>query len=135
MVAGGDAWLPGGMHGCQGEHACVVARGCVWLLGGYVWLLGGMHGKGDIRGEGGACMAKGGMCGERRCAWRRRGVHGEGGCAWDTTRYRDMINERAVRILLECILVCNAKGPFTLSENGNTKEEDQRKSNEHKKKM
>ena len=25
--------------------------------------------------------------------------------AWDTTRYGDMINERAVRILLECILV------------------------------
>ena len=28
-----------------------------------------------------------------------------GGCAWDTMRYRDMINERAVCILLECILV------------------------------
>ena len=44
------------------------------------------------------------------------GVHG-GGCAWqgacvactpppaDTTRYGDTVNERAVRILLECILV------------------------------
>ena len=29
----------------------------------------------------------------------------KGGHAWDTTRYGDMINERAVRILLECILV------------------------------
>ena len=28
-----------------------------------------------------------------------------GGHVWDTTRYRDTINERAVRILLECILV------------------------------
>ena len=28
-----------------------------------------------------------------------------GGHAWDTTRYGDTINERAVRILLECILV------------------------------
>ena len=28
-----------------------------------------------------------------------------GGHAWDMTRYRDTINERAVRILLECILV------------------------------
>ena len=28
-----------------------------------------------------------------------------GGGAWDTTRYGDTINERAVRILLECILV------------------------------
>ena len=29
-----------------------------------------------------------------------------GGRAWDTTRYGDTINEPAVRILLECILVC-----------------------------
>ena len=28
-----------------------------------------------------------------------------GGRAWDTTRYGDTVNERAVRILLECILV------------------------------
>ena len=47
---------------------------------------GGMHGKGGMHDE------RGGMC-------------GEGGTAWDTTRYGDMINERAVRILLECILV------------------------------
>ena len=30
------------------------------------------------------------------------------GGAWDTTRYGDTINERAVRILLECILVNNS---------------------------
>ena len=30
---------------------------------------------------------------------------GRGGPAWDTTRYGDTVNERAVRILLECILV------------------------------
>ena len=30
---------------------------------------------------------------------------GGGGHAWDMTRYGDTINERAVRILLECILV------------------------------
>ena len=35
------------------------------------------------------------------------GVCGEGGHAWDTTRYGDTINERAIRILLECILVCH----------------------------
>ena len=39
----------------------------------------------------GACMAK--------------GVCGEGRHVWDTTRYGDTINERAVRIPLECILV------------------------------
>ena len=34
----------------------------------------------------------------------------KGGPAWDTTRYGDTINERAVRILLECILVdCNVE--------------------------
>ena len=32
-------------------------------------------------------------------------MHGKGGNAWDTMRYGDTINERAVRILLECILV------------------------------
>ena len=30
-----------------------------------------------------------------------------GGRAWDTMRYGDTVNERAVRILLECILVAN----------------------------
>ena len=30
---------------------------------------------------------------------------GGGGRAWDTTKYGDTVNERAVRILLECILV------------------------------
>ena len=31
-----------------------------------------------------------------------------GSCAWDMTRYGDTINERTVRILLECILVTAA---------------------------
>ena len=77
---------------------------------------GGMHG-GGVHGGGmcawqGACMA-GGMHVWQGCAWRGN-VHGRGhawrggcvagGCVpwqilWDT------VNERAVRILLECILV------------------------------
>ena len=53
MVAGGHAWLPGGMHGCQGM--CVVGRGHAWLPGGVwllgdVWLAGGMHGWQGMRG-------------------------------------------------------------------------------------
>ena len=32
-----------------------------------------------------------------------------GGRAWHTTRYGDTVNERAVRILLECILVSEKK--------------------------
>ena len=46
-------------------------------VGGHAWLLGAGH------------------------AW----LLGGGGHAWDTTRYGDTINERAVSILLECILV------------------------------
>ena len=58
-------------------------RGC---LGGHAWLLWG----GGMRGCSG-------------------GVHGCSGGrhAWDTMRYGDTVNERAVRILLECILVGN----------------------------
>ena len=54
--------------------------------------------SGGMRGcsQGGAwLLRRGGVCG---CS---RG----GGHAWDTMRYGDTINERAVRILLECILV------------------------------
>ena len=80
----GGAWLLwGGMHGCSGGH--------VWLLqGGHAWLLPGV------------CMvALGG------CAWLLWGVCmvAPGGHTWDTTRYGDTVNEWAVRILLECILV------------------------------
>ena len=49
----------------------------------------------------GACVA-GGMC--------SRGAYvavGGGGLAWQILR--DTVNERAVRILLECILVCKCK--------------------------
>ena len=82
---GGSAWLlPGGVHGCsQGKGGM---RGC---SGG-----GGLHGcsQGGVRGS----------CGGG--AWLLPGGRGRG-CAWDTTRYGDTIDERAVRTLLECILV------------------------------
>ena len=94
------------MHGCSGG-ACVVARGegactvagwggmCVHGCSGgwHAWLLlGCVHGCtwGGVRG----CSQGEGVC-----------VVAPGGHAWDMTRYRDTINERAVRILLECILV------------------------------
>ena len=79
------------MHGCS-RGACVVApgggvHGC---SGGHAWLLWGV-----CMVARGACMvAPGGAC-----------VVARGGHAWDKTRYGDTINERAVRILLECILV------------------------------
>ena len=70
----------------------VAPGGRAWLLqggvrgcsGGHAWLLGG-----------GCMVAPGGGH-----AWLLQGGH-----AWDMTRYRDTVNERAVRILLECILV------------------------------
>ena len=62
-----------------GGRAWLLQGGvCVVAPGGYAWLLQG------------ACVVAPG---------------GGGGCAWDTTRYGDTVNERAVRILLECILV------------------------------
>ena len=84
----------GGMRGCQGG---MHGWGCAWLLGGmhgcwgHVWLLGGMHGCW------GTCVVAGGH------AWLPGGMHG---CQGGMRRIRrDTVNERAVRILLECILV------------------------------
>ena len=73
----------GGMHGCSQGVACVVA-----------W--GGIHGCwGACVVVPGVCMvAPGGAC-----------MVALGGHAWDMMRSGDTVNERAVRILLECILV------------------------------
>ena len=84
---GGGACMAGGMHG----------RGHVWkggMRGKGVCMVGGMCGRG-------AYMA-GGVCG-------RRGKHGGGGGGMHGMHApqqipRDTVNERAVRILLECIL-------------------------------
>ena len=86
VVPGGCAWLLRG--------ACVVALGCVWLLWGacLVALGGGMHGC-----SGGACVVA------------------LGGHARDAMRYGDTINEWAVRILLECILVCSLQRYYYIS--------------------
>ena len=85
----------GGLHGCS-------QRGCAWLLGGDAWLLrGGMHGC-SLGGHvwllpGGTYMvAPGGH------VWFFLGGGGEGGMH---RIRRDTVNERAVRILLECILM------------------------------
>ena len=89
VVGGGHAWLPGGVHGCWG---------CAWLLGvcgwqGHAWFVGGVHGW-----LGGACMVAGGH------AWLPGG--GMHGCGRGMHRIRrDTVNARAVRILLEYILV------------------------------
>ena len=74
----GHAWLLGGMCGCW-EGVCMVAGGACVVAGG-----GGMHGCW------GACMVA------RGHAWLQGGMRGI---------RRDAVNERAARILLECILV------------------------------
>ena len=69
---------------------------------GYAWQRG-VHGRG-------ACMA-GGHVWQGVCAWLGAYMAGEGGQAWQgevcvpQQILRDTVNERAVRILLECILV------------------------------
>ena len=99
--SGGHVWLLLGGGACvDAWGACMVALGgCMVAPGGVVCgcSVGGMCGCSRVGMCGcfGGCMvALGGMCG---CS--------QGGHAWDTTRYGDTVNEWAVRILLECILV------------------------------
>ena len=58
-------------------------------------MVGGMHGREGMHGRG-VCMA--GVCAWQGGVWHTR-------LPADTTRYGNTVNERAVRILLECILV------------------------------
>ena len=104
--------------GCAWQGVC-VARGHAWG----VCVAGGMHGKGNMHGGAmcgrghawqGACMV-GGVHG-RGHAWQGAcmagGMHGEGCMAGDVHAMHApqhyeiwSVNARAVRILLECILV------------------------------
>ena len=62
--------------------------------------------RGGMRGcSRGVCVAApgGGAC---MVAWGGHLWLLRGGPVWDTTTHGDTVNERAVRILLECILVC-----------------------------
>ena len=84
------------MRGCSGGDVC----GCS----------GGVHGcsRGGMHGCSGGCVVAQGVCMVARGACvvaRGACVVAQGGHAWDMTRYGDTVNERVVRILLECILV------------------------------
>ena len=108
---GGACVVTGGMHGDRGhvwlQGAC-GCRGHAWLWGawlwgawlwgawlwgawlwGCAWLQRACMVVGGVPGCWGACMVGG-------CAWWQEGVHGI---------RQDTVNERVVRILLECILV------------------------------
>ena len=76
-------FLPPANEVCEGY---VFIGVCLSTGGG-----GGMHGGG------------GGICGCGGCAWLEGGINGCGGGMHGIRR--DTVNERAVRILLECILV------------------------------
>ena len=75
-LSGGHAWQEGGMCGWRG--ACMAGRG-------------GVHGRG-------ACMA----C---ACAWQGACMTGVVAHTSPQQILRETVNERAERILLECILV------------------------------
>ena len=109
---GGHAWLLGGMHGYWG--ACMVAGEHAWLWGMYVVARGlgacvvargGMHGcQGGVHGCGGVCGC-GDVCGCQG-GWGHAWLLGLHGCLGGMHKIRqDTVKERAVRILLECILV------------------------------
>ena len=96
-VCGRGACMAGGHAWCRdmcGNGACMVGvmhgRGAC-MVGGHVWqgvcMAGGMCGVGDAW-QGGHVL-QGGAC-----------VAGGGGRAWQILR--DTVNERTVRILLEC---------------------------------
>ena len=108
---------------CEGY---VFTPVCDSVQGGRTWPGVCVWPGGDMRGKGGACVVKGGMCGKGGAGvvkgacmtkgglWQR-GVHGKGGaCMAKGVGVRGMhtplyeiwpVNARAVRILLECILV------------------------------
>ena len=93
----------GGVRGCRG-YAWLVGGVCG--CGGHAWLWGGVHGCGGHVWLWGACVVVGGMCGYGGVgghAWLLGGMRGCG--VGVRRRQRDTVNERAVRILLECILV------------------------------
>ena len=102
-MAGGHAWQGACMAGsvCGSRHA--------WQEG-HAWQAS-MHGRGHVwwvrRCPWQEVCMTGGVCMAGWCAWQgvcmAGGVHGRGVHAWKERRQL----QRAVRILLECILVIN----------------------------
>ena len=85
----GEHVLQGGVHdrGCAWQGACVVGRHawCQGICGRGACMTGGMHGRGDMHG-------RVGICGRWEACMLQQIL-------------RDKVNEQAVHILLECILV------------------------------
>ena len=81
-----------------GGHTWLLWGACVVALGGCMVAPGGMHGC-----SGGACVVAPGGGGHAWLLPEGVCMLTLGGCAWFF--WWDTVNERAVRILLECILV------------------------------
>ena len=92
-MAGGHAW-----------QGCMCGRGHAWQ--GVCMAGGGVHGRGvgGMRGRG-VCMV-GGMCGGG-CVWQGACMAGGMHATHAPPQHYEIrsVNARAVRILLECILV------------------------------
>ena len=90
------------MHGTW-WGACVAHGRGVHGRGMHAWqgacVVGGVH-DGGHAWQGGACMVA--------------GVHGRGGACVPQQILWDMVNERVVRILLECILVAVLDSRFSV---------------------
>ena len=86
IVLGGCAWLPGGMHGCQG--ACMVAEGHAWLPGG-------------MCGCQGACVVAGGCIGYDKI-WSMSGQYAS---YWNAFLFHDFVGLLKCTSLVSC-LVC-----------------------------
>ena len=107
-MAGGVRAVHGGGGHAQG--GCVVGGGMCGRAGGGmcgvggVCVVGGMHGRGGMCGGHawqGVCVAGGAWQGGYACHTHT---------PWQILRPRHTVNERAVRILLECILVYTFSG-------------------------
>ena len=97
-------YLPPANEVCEGYvlTGVCLSRGGACMVAGGAWLLAGVHGcRGTCVVAWGAFMVAGGMHSCRGAAWLRVGMR----------RLRqDTVNEQAVHILLECILVYYATG-------------------------
>ena len=103
------ACMVGGMCGrgvCMGRGACMAGGGHAWQ-GGACMAEGNVHGRGACAAGGHAWQGgiHGGGVHGRGCAWQE-GMYGRG-CACPPPGHYEIrsVNARAVRILLECILV------------------------------
>ena len=118
MIAGGHAWLQGGVRGCWGAcmvavggmrgcwGACMVAGWACMLAGGHAWLPGDVHGCQMACVVAQGCVVARVVCGWQGACMVARGCVVAGGHVWLPGGHawllggvhrirRDTVNERA----------------------------------------